>query len=98
MPFISRRARLNLTEEDTIWLERLAQSRTESAARVQRAQIVLRYAQGQTVSAIAAAFNTNRPKVERSVSKALELVSVQPCAICPDAAGGVRSWKKTRPG
>ena len=49
MPFISRRARLNLTGEDTIWLERLAQSRTESAARVQRAQMVLRYAQGQTV-------------------------------------------------
>src|SRR5262250_2231095 len=73
MPFISRRARLNLTGEDTIWLERLAQSRTESAVRVQRAQIVLRYAQGQTVSAIAAAFNTNRPRVERSVSKALEL-------------------------
>jgi hypothetical protein len=42
MPFISRRARLNLTDEDTIWLERLAQSRTESAARVQRAQMVLR--------------------------------------------------------
>jgi transposase len=73
MPFISRRARLNLTDEDTIWLERLAQSRTESAARVQRAQMVLRYAQGQTVSAIAAAFKTNRPKVERCVSKALEL-------------------------
>ncbi len=73
MPFVSRRARLNLTDEDTIWLERLAQSRTESAARVQRAQMVLRYAQGQTVSAIAAAFKTNRPKVERCVSKALEL-------------------------
>jgi hypothetical protein len=74
MPFISRRARLNLTDEDDSWLERLAQSRTESAARVQRAQMVLRYAQGQTVSAIAAAFNTiNRPKVERCVSKALEL-------------------------
>ena len=73
MPFISRRARLNLTDEDTIWLERLAQTRTESAARVQRARMVLRYAQGQTVSAIAAAFNTNRPKVERCISKALEL-------------------------
>jgi len=73
MPFISRRARLNLTDEDTSWLERLAQSRTESAARVQRVQMVLGYAQGQTVSAIAAAFNTNRPKVERCVSKALEL-------------------------
>ena len=86
MPFISRRARLNLTEEDSSWLERLAQSRTESAARVQRAQMVLRYAQGQTVSAIAAAFKTNRPKVERCVSKG------------PDAADGGRSGRKTRPG
>src|ERR1700737_5152591 len=73
MPFISRRARLNLSDEDTIWLERLTQSRTESAARVQRAQMVLGYAQGQTVSAIAAACSTNRPKVERCVAKALEL-------------------------
>ena len=41
MPFISRRARLNLTDEDTIWLERLAQSRTESAGRVQRALVLM---------------------------------------------------------
>jgi len=73
MPFISRRARLSLTGEDSGYLDRLAQSRTESAARVQRAQILLRYAEGQTVSAIAAALNTNRPKVERCISKALGL-------------------------
>jgi transposase len=40
---------------------------------VQRAQILLRYAEGQTVSAIAAALHTNRPKVERCISKSLEL-------------------------
>ena len=73
MPFISRRAPLHLTGEDSGYLDRLAQSRTESAARVQRAQILQRYAEGQTVSAIAAALRTNRPKVERCVSKALEL-------------------------
>jgi transposase len=73
MPFISRRAQLHLTVEDSDYLDRLAQSRTESAARVQRAQILQRYAEGQTVSAIAAALRTNRPKVERCVSKALEL-------------------------
>jgi transposase len=73
MPFISRRARLHLTVEDSGYLDRLAQSRTESAARVQRAQILQRYAEGQTVSAIATALHTNRPKVERCVSKALEL-------------------------
>lgn len=73
MPFISRRAPLRLTGEDSDYLDRLAQSRTESAARVQRARILQRYAEGQTVSAIAAALHTNRPKVERCVSKALDL-------------------------
>jgi transposase len=73
MPFISRRAPLHLIGEDSGYLDRLVQSRTESAARVQRAQILQRYAEGQTVSAIAAALHTNRPKVERCVSKALEL-------------------------
>ena len=73
MPFISRRARLHLSDEDSSYLERLAQSRIESAAQVQRAQILLRYAEGQTVSAIAAGLHTNRPKVERCISKSLEL-------------------------
>ena len=73
MPFLSRRARLSLTDEDRGWLGQLAQSRSESAARVQRAQMLLRYAQGQTVSAISQALHTNRPRVERCVSKALEL-------------------------
>jgi len=73
MPFISRRAPLHLTGEDSGYLDRLAQSRTEPAARVQRAQILQRYAEGQTVSAIAVALHTNRPRVERCVSKALEL-------------------------
>src|SRR5260370_12109825 len=49
MPFISRRAPLQLTGEDSGYLDRLAQSRTESAARVQRARILQRYAGGQTV-------------------------------------------------
>src|SRR5260370_2905177 len=73
MPFMGRRAQLHLTSEDNGYLDRLAQSRTESAVRVQRAQLIQRYAEGQTVSAIAAALHTNRPKEERCVSKALEL-------------------------
>jgi transposase len=73
MPFRSRRARLSLTDEDRTWLVQLAQSRSEAVARVQRAQILLRYAEGQSVSAVAQALLTNRPRVERCVSKALEL-------------------------
>jgi transposase len=73
MPFVSTRAKLSLAREDEAWLRQLSQSRSESVARVQRAQILLRYAQGETVSAIAAALDTNRPKVERCISKALQL-------------------------
>ena len=73
MPFISTRARLSLTDKDEAWLTQLSHSRSESVARVQRATILLRYFQGQTVSAIAAALQTNRPKVERCISKALDL-------------------------
>jgi transposase len=73
MPFLSKRARLSLTDEDRGWLEQLSQSRTESVARVQRAQMLLRYAEGQSISAVAQALHSNRPRVERCVSKALEL-------------------------
>jgi transposase len=73
MPFTSARAKLNLTDEDQQLLDRLSQSRSESVARVQRAQILQRYSRGQTISAIASALHTNRPKVERCISKALQL-------------------------
>ena len=47
--------------------------RSEAAGRVQRAQVLLRYHTGETVSVIAAALRTNRPRVERCIAKALEL-------------------------
>lgn len=73
MPFISRRPTLKLNEEEATWLRQLSQSRSESAGRVQRAEILLRYHGGQTVSGIAARLRTNRPRVERCLAKALEL-------------------------
>jgi len=73
MPFVSRRPRLDLTPEDSSWLQQLSQSRSEPAGRVQRAEILLRYHTGDTVSTIAAALGTNRPRVERCLAKALEL-------------------------
>ena len=73
MPFSSRRAQLELSSEDKELLTRLSQSRSETAAKVQRAQVLLRYHSGETISSIARALLTNRPKVERCVSKALEL-------------------------
>jgi len=73
MPFLSKRARLRRSDEDRGWLSQVAQSRTEAVARVQRAQMLLRYTQGETLSAMAQALHTNRPRVERCVSKALDL-------------------------
>jgi len=73
MPFRSRRARLELGEEERQWLQLLRHSRSEPAGRVQRAQVLLRYHGGETVSAIAAQLRTTRPKVERVLAKALAL-------------------------
>jgi len=73
VPFISRRPSLKLTRDEKIGLQQLSQSRSEPAGRVQRAEILLRYHRGETVSGIAAALCTNRPRVERCLAKALEL-------------------------
>jgi hypothetical protein len=64
---------LKLTDEETTWLQRLSQSRSEAAGQVQRAEILLRYHGGETVSRIAAALRMNWPRVERCIAKALEL-------------------------
>ncbi len=73
MPFTSRRASLVLSDEVRARLEGISRSRSESAQHVERARILLGYAGRQTVSAIARALGTNRPKVERCVDKGLQL-------------------------
>ena len=73
MPFVSNRARLQLTEDDRAWLQQLSQSRKASVSQVMRAQMLIRYSEGETISVIAAGLRTNRPRVERCVSKALSL-------------------------
>ena len=83
MPFVSRRAQLKLGESEVEALIALAQSRSEPAGRVQRASILLRYRAGTTVSEIARTMGTNRPRVERCVSKALELGVTQALADLP---------------
>jgi len=73
MPFQSRRARLVLAEDVREELVRISRSRTESASRVERAEMLLKYAGGGSISAIARQMRTNRPRVERCVDKALQL-------------------------
>lgn len=73
MPFTSIRAKLNLTPAEVDRLNSIIKSRTESLSRVERAKIILAYFRGETISSIARILETNRPKVERHISKALEL-------------------------
>jgi transposase len=64
-------------------LTALSQSKSEPAGRVQRAAMLLRYRAGDSVSEIARSLGTNRPRVERCVSKALELGVAQALADLP---------------
>jgi len=72
MPFVSQRVKLNLSVEEIKKLDRIIRARTESAARIERAKMLLAYHQNETISSIAVQLKTNRPKVERCVSKALD--------------------------
>jgi len=90
MPFQRQRATLELSEELRSKLESTAKSRIEKASRVERARMLLAYADGNSVSSIARLMSTNRPKVERCIDKALQAGVLVALDDLP------RSGKKTR--
>lgn len=71
MPFQRKKAILSLSTEERGLLERTIRSRTEPVRRVERAQMLLLFADGISVAGIAERLSTNLPKVERCVKKAL---------------------------
>lgn len=71
MPFESHRAKLVLDEQTRAWLRSLSVSYTAAAAHVERAKMLLAYADDETISSIARNLGTNRPKVERTIDRAL---------------------------
>jgi len=83
MPFKSQRAGLELDEHTRAALDSISRSRTEPAQRVERATMLLAYAHGETISAIARALHTNRPKVERCIDKALQWGALSALADAP---------------
>lgn len=72
MPFEPRRPKLVLTPESRTQLAAITRSQTESVRSVDRARILLAYAANGSVSSIARELDTNRPKVERCIDKALQ--------------------------
>ena len=71
MATTSKRPQLTLNSEQQSALEQIARSRTQPQREVQRAQVLLRYAQGQSITAISRAVRSSRVAVYKWVDRAL---------------------------
>ena len=71
MPFIRKRPSITLAKEEKKELERISKSRKESKSRVERAIMLLLYSEGRSINSIAKMLNTNRPKIERTIDRAI---------------------------
>lgn len=98
MPFLSKRSKLQLTEEEIEHLTSLSTSRTKPLREVERAKILLLTNQGINDSKIAEKLGTNRQKVIRCIKKALaygikEAIDDLPRSGKPqDITGEARAW------
>lgn len=71
MPRKSQRPRLQLDESQRQELQKISQSRTAPIREVQRASILLEYADGETISSIKRELNVSRPTIYKCIDKAL---------------------------
>jgi transposase len=69
----SQRPRIRLTDEQRSELERISRSRTAPAREVERADIILRQAAGESISSIERSLNVSRPTVYKCIDKALAM-------------------------
>ena len=73
MPRTSQRPKLSLKPDELQMLTRLSHSQTAPHRQVQRARVLLRYHEGQTVTQIAALIRTPRRIVYKCLDKALSM-------------------------
>jgi transposase len=71
MPSSSQRAPLHLTEQQKAQLKQLSGSRTSSVREVQRAQALLQYVEGRSISAISRQLRISRPSLYKCIDRAL---------------------------
>ncbi len=71
MPFESKRAKISFTTKEQQTLEVISKSRVEAKSRGERAKMLLGYWKGQSINSIAKQLGTSRPKVERTVDRAI---------------------------
>ena len=74
---MAKRQALNLSPESREELLRISQSRTEGAAKVQRAKILLQYSDGKRITDITREIGASRPLTERCIDKALTFGAIQ---------------------
>ena len=67
----STRPKLKLSEAEREKLSKLSQSRTAPRREVERASILLRYAEGKSLSSIKRELNVSRPTIYKCIDKAL---------------------------
>jgi transposase len=98
MPFLSKRSKLQLTDEEIKNLTSLSNSRTAPLREVERAKILLFTHQEKSDSQIAKRLGTNRQKVIRCINKALaygikEAIDDLPrSGKPPEITGEARAW------
>lgn len=69
----SKRAKLILSDDQKNMLTTLSQSRISPLQEVQRSKILLKYAEGKNISAIAKELNTTRVTIYKCIDKALSM-------------------------
>lgn len=67
----SKRPRIQLTEEQRNDLEKIARSRTAPAREVQRANIILRFAAGESITSIHKELHVSKPTIYKCIDKAV---------------------------
>ncbi|MEB3102697.1 helix-turn-helix domain-containing protein [Ferviditalea candida] len=67
--FKSTKQPLVLSSEDRQFLQRISQSRTEEFRRVERARMILHYADGLSIPKIAKALGATVPKTNAALTK-----------------------------
>lgn len=107
MPFQSKKEKLHLSDTEREKLQRISHARTEAYRRVERARMLLHYAEGMSIPKIAEALGTTVPKVNRCIDKALALGveealqeeqrSGRPPVVTPEAKAWVISLACQKP-
>ena len=71
MPQSTQRAPLHLTEQQKAQLKQLSGSRTAPVREVQRAQVLLEYAEGRPIATISHQLRISRPSLYKCIDRAL---------------------------